>query len=84
MAEFVHASARSSTAVTPSDTAQVQFNALYVGVSGNIAIKHTLGATAVTYVAVQAGSILPVESGNGGGLVMSTGTTATSIVAMVW
>lgn len=80
----VRASATSSSAVTPSDVTLLNFRALYVGVTGNIAIKHTSSGTAVTYVAVPAGTILPVETGTGGGLVMATNTTASSIVAMDW
>lgn len=78
------ASATKSTAVTASDSTLLEFRALYIGVGGNVAIKHVAGDTAVTYVGLTAGSILPVESGDGGGLVMSTNTTASSIVAMDW
>lgn len=84
MADSVHASALSSVAVTPSDTTSVVFGALYIGGGGNVAIKHSSDSAAVTYTGVTAGTILPIESGHGGGRVMATNTTATSIVAMVW
>lgn len=80
----VRASATKSAVVTPSDTALIEFRALYIGGAGNVAIKHIATDTAVVYTSVPAGSFLPVESGPGGGLVMSTATTATSIVAMDW
>lgn len=84
MADSVHASAISSVAVTPSDATAINFDALYIGVGGNVAIKHSSDSTAVTYAGLNAGTILPVQSGHGGGLVMATGTTASSIVAMDW
>lgn len=76
----VAASATSSGAVTKSDSTVLQFRAIYVGGAGDVAIKHTEGGAAVTYVGVPAGSILPVS----GVRVMSTGTTATNMVWMDW
>jgi hypothetical protein len=76
----VFSSATSSGAVTKSDSTVLAFNAIYVGGAGDVAIKHTEGGSAVTYVGVPAGSILPVS----GVRVMSTGTTATSMVWMDW
>lgn len=74
------ASATSSGAVTKSDSTALQFRALYVGGSGDVAIKHTETGDAVTYVGVPSGTILPVS----GVRVMSTGTTATNMVWMDW
>ena len=76
----VYASARESEAVTPHDTTTISYKALYVGGAGNVAIKHTESGTAVTFVGVAAGTILPVT----GILVMNTNTTATNIVALRW
>lgn len=76
----IAASATSSGAVTKSDSTALQFRAIYVGGAGDVAIKHTEGGDAVTYIGVPAGSILPVS----GVRVMSTGTTATSMVWMDW
>jgi hypothetical protein len=77
---IISACAVNSTAVTPSDSTVVHCEAIYVGVTGNVAIKHHTSDTAVTYVAVPAGSILPVKIV--GGHIMATNTTATSIVKM--
>lgn len=79
-AAYVAASATSSGAVTKSDSTVLQFRALYVGGAGDVAIKHTEGGDAVTYVGVPAGTILPVS----GVRVMSTNTTATNMVWMDW
>lgn len=76
----VFASATSSAAVTPNDSTVLSFKALYIGGAGNVAIKHVDAGTAVTYVGLTAGTVLPVD----GGIVMSTNTTATNIVAMDW
>lgn len=76
----VFGSATSSGAVTKSDSTVLDFNAIYVGGAGDVAIKHTEGGSAVTYPSVPAGTILPVS----GVRVMSAGTTATSMVWMDW
>lgn len=68
-----------AVAVTPSDSTVVDFRGLYVGGAGNVAIKGKPGGTAVTFVGVLAGSVLPVRCTR----VMSTNTTATSIVGLV-
>lgn len=79
MSQIVGASATSSQAVTPSDTVELKFRALYIGSTGDVVIKHKSGGDAVTYVSVPDGTVLPVE----GGFVMAA-TTASSIVAMDW
>jgi hypothetical protein len=64
-------------AVTPSDaTVLPMTRALYVGSTGNVAVEDINGT--VTYVSVQAGSILPVQVSR----VLATNTTASSIVAL--
>jgi len=64
-------------AVTPSDSTIIPyFRALYVGGAGDVAVMFANGTTA-THVGVAAGSTLPVQ----GTKVLSTGTTATNIVA---
>lgn len=66
-------------AVTPSDsTVLAAVRALYVGVTGNVAVQTAGSSTAVTLIAVPAGAILPIRVTK----VMSTNTTATSIVAL--
>ncbi|PAP93999.1 spike base protein, RCAP_Rcc01079 family [Mesorhizobium wenxiniae] len=66
-----------AAAVTVSDSTVVAFDAVYVGVTGNVAVRTVRGST-VTFVGVPAGSILPVKCDR----VMSTNTTATSLVGL--
>ena len=74
-------------AVTPSDSANLALGpnsmyarALYVGGAGNVTVVSAADdtETPVTFTAVPAGSILPIQVR----AVMSTGTTATAIVAL--
>lgn len=67
-------------AVTPSDTTVLSPlpRSLYIGAAGNIAIVAEDNTGSVVFVAVSAGQILPVRAKQ----VLSTGTTAASIVAM--
>lgn len=76
-AAHVFASATSFGAVTKSDSTVLDFNAVYVGSTGDVAIKPNEADAAVTFASVAGGTILPVA----GVRVMSTNTTATS---MVW
>jgi hypothetical protein len=76
-AAHVFASATSFGAVTKSDSTVLDFNAVYVGVTGDVAIKPNETDAAVTFSNVPGGSILPVA----GVRVMSANTTASS---MVW
>jgi len=65
-------------AVTPSDTIGfAECEALYIGVAGNV-VAVTPGGTAVTFVGVAAGLILPIRAKR----INATSTTATSIVAL--
>lgn len=66
--------------VTPSDTTQLDFDAIWVGVGGNVAIQKSAGDTAVVFTGVPAGTFLPVK----GARVMSTSTTATTMVWVKW
>lgn len=77
-AAHVFASATESGAVTKSDSTVLDFNAVYVGTGGDVAIKHTESGSAVTYSSVPSGTILPVA----GVRVMSTNTTASGMVWM--
>lgn len=66
-------------AVTKSDTTTYSgIRALYVGGAGDVALTFPGSATPVTFTAVPAGTILPVQAER----VMSTNTTATAIVAL--
>lgn len=66
-------------AVTPSNTASIstKARAIYVGTAGDVAMVNARG-TAVTFKAVLAGTVLPVQTTR----VNATGTTATDIVAL--
>lgn len=66
--------------VTKHDTNELTYvtRGLYVGGAGTVEAVDVDG-TAATFVGVPAGTILPIRAKK----VMSTGTTATSIVALV-
>ena len=76
----VNQQSSSFSAVTPDDSNDLSSYAygLYVGGAGNIAIIGVDDSSAVTFVGIPAGSFLPVMAKR----VMSTGTTATNIVAL--
>jgi hypothetical protein len=59
------------------DDPKGEFAAFYVGVTGNVKV-HTLNGQDVTFVAVQAGTGIPIAHTR----VWSTGTTATSILCL--
>lgn len=79
-ASTLESPAWTAVAVTPadSDLAAMPTKALYVGVAGNVAVVMAGGGSAVTFVGVPAGAILPIRVDR----VNSTNTTATSIVAL--
>lgn len=68
-----------ATAITPSDTAELDMNmkGIYVGGAGNIKLETADGST-VTFASCAAGSILPVVAK----FVFSTDTTATALIAL--
>lgn len=72
-------SAHNGSSVTPSDATILAagVRGLWVGVTGDVAIKFVGGAT-VTLGAVPAGTLLAVQVTQ----VLATGTTATGIVAL--
>ena len=69
-----------ATAVTPSDTAENIFKALYIGTGGNVSIDHWQGGSGANVVLYncQSGDLLPIKTYR----VNATGTTATSIVGL--
>ena len=69
---------RHAEAVTKSDSTVVSFVALYVGGAGNVAVIMAGDSAAVTFVGVPAGTFLPIQVKK----VMSTNTTATSILGL--
>lgn len=72
--------ARNAAAVTPDDSTDLTYVAksLYIGVGGNVKVDMVYTGDAITFVNVQSGTILPVQTTR----VYSTDTTATSIVGM--
>jgi hypothetical protein len=64
-------------AVTPDNSATQNARALYIGVSGDVAVVTRNRSTSVTFKAVPVG-ILPVQVTK----VLATGTTATDIIAL--
>ena len=71
------AGANDAAAITKSDSTAVDFDAIYVGGTGNVAVRTARGST-VTFSAVPAGSILPIKVDR----VMDTNTTATGMVGL--
>ena len=75
--------AHNAAAVTPSDSTAVAFRSLWVGGNGtgakNVAVMPLNGDTAVTFVNVADGTLLPIAVRK----VMSTNTTHTNIVGMI-
>jgi hypothetical protein len=67
-----------AAAVTPNNSVDLTevTRALYIGGAGDV--KVDIGATAITFVGVAAGSLLPIRVTR----VYATGTTASSIVAL--
>ena len=78
--QTLFASYGSAFAVTPSDTTVINCRAIYVGGAGNVAIKPVSQATAVTFTAPPVGTIIPINID--GGMIMSTNTTATLLIAL--
>lgn len=69
---------RGASALTPHDTNANPATALYVGVSGDVAVIPYNGTASVVFKAAPVG-ILPVRVSK----VLATGTTATNILALV-
>jgi len=74
----VFSSAKQGLAVTPSDTTELIFGAIYVGGGGDIVVQHDSGQV-VTYVGVNGGSFFPVQ-----GTKIMAATTASDLVAVDW
>lgn len=69
----------SALAITPNDTTLLDgLQYLYIGVSGDVALKGYNDTAAVVFKAVPQGSFIPF----GAGYVMATNTTATNIAAL--
>ena len=73
--------AANAEAITPADSDLTEFTrSVYVGGVGNLSVQmaDTKGDSIVTFIAVPAGSILPIRVKQ----IRSTSTTATNIVAL--
>lgn len=71
--------ATGGAAITPSDSTVVDFNGIYIGGAGNLAVTLYDGSV-VTLTAVIVGTIYPLRVIK----VMSTNTTATVLVGLKW
>jgi hypothetical protein len=72
-------SAHGAVAITPNDSTVIPVTrAVYVGGAGDIAVRLPDNETPVTFVGVPAGIIFPIQVDK----VLTTGTTATNLVAM--
>jgi hypothetical protein len=72
--------AENAVTVTPHDSTDLTTatRALYIGGAGNISVETVGGQSAVVFVGLAAGTVLPLRVTR----VNSTSTTATSIVAL--
>jgi hypothetical protein len=72
--------ARKGAAVTPSDTVDLTnlTRGVYVGAGGDLAVIFANDTASTTLVAVPTGVVLPIAVRR----ILSTGTTATSVVAL--
>lgn len=71
------APARQAVSVTPSNSTEAHYRALYIGTTGNLAVIPAAGGSAVTFTNVPVGWF-PVSVRK----VMSTGTTASGIIGV--
>lgn len=71
--------ATGGAAITPSDSAVLDLNGVYVGGAGNLAVT-LLDGSVITLTAIIVGTIYPLRVTK----VMLTGTTATNIVGLKW
>lgn len=65
-------------AITPSDTVDQFFAAIYVGGAGDVSVVMEAGGTAVTFKAPPVGTILPIRVKR----VNATLTTATLLIGL--
>ena len=79
MSRDLSSPAANALTVTPSDSAEIPLcRALWIGVGGNVTVVCEDGAASVLFAGAGAGQVIPVRCRK----VLSTGTTATSIVAL--
>lgn len=78
MSTLVHAVYAGGKAITPSDTVDEAFSAIYVGGAGDVSVVMEAGGTAVTFKAPPVGTILPIRVKR----VNATLTTATLLIGL--
>ena len=78
MSEQIRPAARAQTVTTSDTTVYTGVRGLYIGGAGDVSVRFPGSSTAVVFSGVPAGAVLPVQAER----VMSTGTTATGIVAL--
>lgn len=78
MTEGLTAPGDNLLAITPSDSTDLTqvSRAIYVGGAGNLVVTPAAGGSNVTFIAVPAGTVLPIRVSR----VLSTSTTATSLI----
>jgi hypothetical protein len=78
MNEGLTAPGNNLIAITPSDSTDLPqvSRGIYVGGAGNLVVTPAAGGSNVTFVAVPAGTVLPIRVTR----VLSTSTTATSLI----
>lgn len=69
----------SAEAVTPGDAATHEYDALFIGVGGDIAVLCRDDSSSVVFKTIGDGEFLPMSVKR----VLSTGTTATDIVGLI-
>jgi hypothetical protein len=69
----------SAAAVTPSDTVSNEYDALFVGGAGNVAVILRDDTAAVTFLSIGNGEYMPMSVKK----VMSTNTSATNIIGLI-
>ena len=74
----VMASATRSGIVTPSDTTELSFKSLWIGIAGNVTVAHTAAGTPIEFTNV------PVGWFEFQGVIVHTDTTADEIVWVNW
>jgi len=76
----VYPTREQALAITPNDGSDLAFatRGIYIGGFGNLRVDMQDGGAAVTFVGVNAGSVLPVRASK----VYATGTTAINLVGL--
>lgn len=74
-----YATAKYATSITAHDTNANQYDAIWVGVGGNIAVQLRKDTSSIVFTNVPVGWFSVSTS-----LVLSTGTTASALIGVRW